>query len=323
MKSRRKTALRAALLVLGGLHGIALAASFFGPYNPTHQDRDKPNSPPAELHFRDGDGRFGLFVEDAGPTGDRLLLPIHFFTTQDGGLRLFGVDAPARVNLLGTDSLGRDVLSRLIWGGRVSLLVGAVATFLSLLIGSVIGVVAGYFGGRVDDFLMRTADLFMALPLLYLLLAARALLPLSISSIGAFLLLISVLGLVGWARPARLVRGVALAARERDFVAASRTIGATDLHVLVRHILPQARGVILTQAALLAPQYILAEVTLSFFGIGVSEPTPSWGTILGEGATFSALAAPYWWLLSPGLVLVLTFVAYHSLARSMEGDSRA
>ncbi len=320
MSSRTTPRLLPAILVLVLIHATALLAGFFGPYEPAEQDRSRPSESPSSIDLHGADGRVGLFVADPGDIATPTA-PLQFLVTRDDRVRLLGVDPPTRLNLLGTDSLGRDVFSRLLWGGRVSLLAGLVATFLSIALGTTLGIVAGFYGGRIDALLMRVADLFLALPLLYLLLAIRALLPLSISTTTAFLLLIGVLGLAGWARPARLVRGVALAARERDFVLAARSLGASDIHILFRHVLPQTRSVVLTQAALLAPQYVLAEVALSYFGVGVSEPTPSWGTMLAEGASFAALSVPHWWLLSPALLLVATFVAYHSLARSLDGGS--
>ena len=131
---------------------------------------------------------------------------------------------------------------------------------------------AGYFGGWRDELLMRIAELFLALPWLYLLFAFRAFLPLAVSPFDSFLLVVLVIGMVGWARPARLVRGVVLSAKERDFVRAARGFGASDFYLLRRHILPETAGVLLTQAAILVPQFVLAEMTLSFLGLGVPEP---------------------------------------------------
>src|SRR5258707_13534918 len=127
---------------------------------------------------------------------------------------------------------------------------------------------------------MRFAEIFITIPWFYLLIAVRAFLPLQISPVAAFLLVVAVIGMVGWGRPARLVRGVVLSARERNYVLAARGFGASDFYLIRRHIAPQTFGLLLTQAALLVPQYILAEVTLSFLGLGVSEPEPSWGTML-------------------------------------------
>jgi peptide/nickel transport system permease protein len=141
----------------------------------------------------------------------------------------------------------------------------------------------------------------------------RAVLPLHVSATQAFLMVVLVVGLVDWARPARLVRGLVLSARERNYVLAARGFGASDLYLIRRHIAPQTYGVLRTQAALLVPQYILAEVTLSFLGLGVSEPVPSWGNMLGALQHYHVLVS-YWWMWAPGLVLVPVFLAYFALS---------
>jgi peptide/nickel transport system permease protein len=244
---------------------------------------------------------------------------VRFFV--NGGRRFFGVDEPGRVFLLGTDALGRDQLSRLLHGGRLSLLAGLIAAALSLGAGFVLGISAGYYGRWVDALVMRTAEVFLALPWLYLLLAVRAFLPLHVSPAGAFLLLVTVIGLVDWARPARLLRGVALSAREREYVLAARSFGATDAYLIRRHIAPEAVGVLVTQAALLIPQYVLAEVTLSFVGLGVAEPAPSWGNMLAALQQYHVMTS-YWWMWAPALALVPVFLAYHALADALHARAR-
>jgi len=164
---------------------------------------------------------------------------------------------------------------------------------------------------------MRLAELFMALPWLYLLFAIRAFLPLTVSPLKAFFLIIVVIGTVGWARPARLVRGVVLSAKERDFVRAARGFGATNGYLLRRHILPETSSVLLTQAAILIPQYVLAEMTLSFLGLGVPEPVPSWGNLLSSLQQYSVLVS-YWWMYLPAVVIVPFFLVYLGLASSLQ-----
>ncbi len=330
-----KTAVRLALAVLLLLHCMALAAGFFAPYDPAAQDRDFPYAPPMRLHFVDGAGVWHLnaFVYGWSSTGDFAQYKedhsrsyrFRFFVRgpeyQLGGfwrsdLHLFGVDHPGRCFLLGTDGYGRDLFSRLIYGGRISLFAGLLAAALSLAVGVLVGSLAGYCGGLADDILMRVAEIFLAVPWLYLLLAVRAFLPLRISSGEAFFLLVTVVGAVGWARPARLIRGVVLGAKENNYVLAARGFGASDFYLLRRHVLPQASGVILTQAALLIPQYILAEITLSFFGLGVGEPVPSWGNMLAALQQYSVLTS-YWWMLAPALVVVPVTWAYSVLATAL------
>lgn len=307
-------------------------AGFLGPYDPAEQDREHPFAPPTRLHFVDREGKlhgwpfiyrlvsspdnFAEYQEDHSR-----LFPFRLFVSGDKyhllgfacRRHLFGVSEPGRIFLLGSDGYGRDQFSRLLWGGRISLLAGLIAAALSLALGMTVGMVSGYFGGFADDALMRLAELFLAIPWLYLLFAVRAFLPLRISPAVAFFLLVAVIGTVGWARPARLIRGVVLSARERRYVLAARAFGASDLYLLRRHILPQTMGVLLTQGALLIPQYILAEVTFSFLGLGVGEPVPSWGNMLGSLEQYHVLAS-YWWMLAPALALVPVFWGYHVLA---------
>jgi peptide/nickel transport system permease protein len=229
---------------------------------------------------------------------------------------LVGVDAPARLFLFGSDEYGRDILSRLLYGGRISLLAGWGATLLSLGLGLLLGLLAGFHGRWVDEGVMRLAELFLALPWLYLLFAARAFLPLHVEPRDAFLLVVALIGAIGWARPARLIRGVVLSARERKYVVASRGFGATDVHLLRHHVLPHTYGILLTQAAILIPHYMLAEVTLSFFGLGVAEPAPSWGNLLASLQRYYVLTS-YWWMFLPAAVLVAVTFTYQVLASSL------
>lgn len=190
------------------------------------------------------------------------------------------------------------------------------------MIGLCIGAVAGYYGGWRDEVLMRGAELFLALPWLYLLFALRAFLPLAVSPLESFFLIVAVIGAVGWARPARLVRSVVLSAKERDFVRAARGFGATDVYLLRRHILPETYSVLLTQAAILIPQYVLAEMTLSFLGLGVPEPVSSWGNLLSNLQEYSVLVS-YWWMYLPALVMVPFFLGYLGLASSLQERGQA
>ena len=323
------------LVVLGVLHGIVICAGFFAPYDPVEQDRKSPYLPPMRLHLVDGQGRFharpfvyslklreGSFDHYEENTAEPH--PVKFFP-QGAHYRLleillcrrhlFGVES-ARIYLLGTDAYGRDQLSRLLFGGQVSLVAGLLGAGITLFIGLCIGAVAGYFGGWRDTLLMRLAELFMALPWLYLLFAIRAFLPLAVSPLKAFFLIIVVIGTVGWARPARLVRGVVLSAKERDFVRAARGFGATNGYLLRRHILPETSSVLLTQAAILIPQYVLAEMTLSFLGLGVPEPVPSWGNLLSSLQQYSVLIS-HWWMYLPAVAIVPFFLGYLGLASSL------
>ncbi len=336
----RRRRILLALAPLVALHALAMVPGFFAPYPYAEQNRSLPWAPPTRVHFVDAEGRFHLrpFVYEQVPDDSGLgyredssrAHPIRFFVRGEpyevlglyaAELRLFGVDEPVRVFLCGTDGFGRDQLSRLVYGGRISLFAGLLAAATSLGLGLALGSLAGFYGRWVDAVIMRGSELFMALPWLYLLLGARAFLPLSITPVQAFLLLVCLIGAIGWARPARLIRGVVLSARERDYVKAARGFGAGDRYLLWRHLMPQTSSVVLTQGALLVPQYILAEVTLSFLGLGVAEPVPSWGTMLGELQKYSVLSS-YWWMFFPAAALILVFMGYHRLARTLQSDAR-
>ena len=325
------------LAFLGLLHGAILFAGFLAPQDPEAQNRNFPFAPPARLrlidsrgsfHFRpfvyglaDRPGVFGVYDEDTAK-----VYPIRFFILSQSNAKahrhLFGVDPPGTLFLLGTDGLGRDQLSRLLYGGRISLFSGLLAAAVSLCLALVLGATAGYFGRWSDDAIMRATELFLALPWLYCLLAIRAFLPLHITPGQTFLLLVMVIGLRGWARPARLIRGIILSAKERDHVLAARGFGASAPYLIMRHVLPQTSGVLLTQAALLVPQYVLAEVTLSFLGLGVGEPAPTWGNMLAGLQHFNVLAS-YWWMYTPALALIPMCLAYYTLADAFHERSGA
>ncbi len=327
------------LLALAALHGIVACAGFFAPYDPTEQDRERPYLPPMRFHLLDSqghfhlrpffypvhlrDGSFNQFEENT----DRAI-PLRFFVSgaryrllglTPSRVHLFGAQA-GRFYLLGSDAYGRDQFSRILYGGQISLLAGLLGAGLTLFFGVLIGAAAGYYGGWRDGLLMRVAELFVTLPWLYLLFALRAFLPLSVSPVQAFFLIILVIGAVGWARPARLVRGVVLSARERDFVRAARGFGATDGYLLRRHILPETSSVILTQAAIVVPQFVLAEMTLSFLGLGVPEPVPSWGNLLASLQQYSVLVS-YWWMYLPAVAIVPFFLGYLGLASALQPDA--
>ena len=216
---------------------------------------------------------------------------------------------PSLAHLFGTDQLGRDVLSRIIWGAGISLKVGFVATGFSLLIGVILGALAGYYGRWVDAVIMRFVDIMLCFPAFFLILAVIAILEPSIWNI------MIVIGLTGWMGITRLVRADFISLRERDFVQAARAIGAGDLRIIFRHILPNAMASVLVAATLGVAGAILTESALSFLGIGVQPPTPSWGNILTAGKNNIDIA---WWLsLYPGLAILITVLGYNLLGEGI------
>ena len=316
------------LLVL--LHVVTLCAGFFAPYTYRRQYRDFPLAPPTPIGFSDVQGNWRAWplvkpweTNDDGSYRSGAPVPLRFFVRGEAyrlwnlfesDRHLFGVDEQHQVFLLGTDDLGRDYLSRLLYGGQVSLTAGLVGTLMALAIALVLGAAAGYMGGWADAVIMGSADLFLSVPWIYILLAARAFLPLDLSPGPAFLVIVALLGALGWAGPSRLVRSVVVVAKEREFVAAARSAGASHLYVLLRHVLPQTGGVLRTQASILVPLYMLAEVTLSLIGLGMNEPMPSWGNMLAVLRRVGLESAgPA--LFTPALLMVLVGWLYHLLGR--------
>lgn len=312
-------------------HLAALGAELIAPYHYSAQFREFPFEPPAKVRFGDPEGSWSLRpwvgyregAESAEPGSEETELawaPVRFLVRgaprQFGPLvferRLFGVEEPARMFLLGTDESGRDVFSRLVFGARISLFAGILAGGISVLLGFVFGVAAGFYGGRLEEILMRTTELFLALPWLYLLFGVRALLPIELGPVRSFFVFVLIVGGIGWARPARLFRGVATALREQEFVLAARSLGATDLHLIRRHVLPHGAGVFWTQFALLAPKFVVAEVTLSFLGLGVAEPMPSWGNMLGNASSLQVLSS-HLWMLTPAVALLIVVLCFEPL----------
>lgn len=311
---RRAAALLMLLAIVVGLAPLA------APYGPETQHRDAPFAPPTAVHLFAPGSWWPAWPYVVPGAGSRVPIGFLVSTTEDGlngeaiaSTRLFAVAAPAHLFLLGSDRYGRDRLSRLLAGARVSIGGGVLAASLAAVIGMLLGAVGGARGGLADRLVARVAELFLAIPWLYLLLAVRAALPLDLAPGRAVLFLAAAIGLAGWARPALLVRAVVLAGRTRGYVDAARGAGASEWFVLRRHILPQALFVVVTQAALLAPQFTLAEMTLSFFGLGVSEPLASWGTLLAD-VSRDHLLEPTWYALTPVVAVVAIFIAFQHAA---------
>jgi len=210
---------------------------------------------------------------------------------------------PSAAHWLGTDGFGRDVLSRTIWGSRVSLEIGLFATVLSLVVGTLVGSVAGYLGGAVDTAIMRAADVFLSVPALFLILIVVALFGASLINTAL------VIALVTWAPVARIVRSECLSLRGRDFVQAAHALGAGHARVLGRHVLVNALPVIVVQTSLLLGQTILIESGLSYLGLGAQPPLPSWGNMVVDGRQFLASA---WWIATfPGLAIFVTVLGFN------------
>lgn len=327
---RANRKLRAGACALVFFYLVAVFADFLAPNDYRAQSRREPVSPPSRLRLRDAEGRWHarpfihrrrltdplrrLYEEDTSRRYQLALFQRGYryklFGLLPTDLHLFGVrpaagegaEAP-RVYLLGTDALGRDRFSRLLVASRFTLLVGPLGTILASLLGIFVGVSAGYAGRAADSLLMRVADAMMALPTLIIIIAARAAFPLELPPGRAALLLVGIFVAVGWAEPARLARGLVLTLRQREYVLAAESLGLTKARVLFRHILPNAARPLLVQATLMLPALLLAETSLSFLGVGVQEPEPSWGNMLAAAADINLLAEQPFLLLTPAIAI--------------------
>ena len=295
-------------------YAAALGADFLAPYEARAQARREPLAPPTAIHFRDLQGRWHWrpfiyaqqlqdpltrqYTEDTRQAYALELWAPGYAYTLFGlfssqrhllGVRGDAAGAVPRLNLLGTDEVGRDRWSRLLLAARFSLLIGPLGTLGAGLLGVLLGSLAGYAGGWLESVLMRLADAVLALPSLVLILAARAAFPPALPAARATLLLIGIFTVLGWAEMARLARGLVLALRQREFVLAAVSLGASPGRVLWRHMLPNVARPLLVQLLLLLPVFLLAETALSFLGVGLQEPAASWGGMLSAAADVSLL----------------------------------
>jgi len=318
------------------LYTIALFGQFIAPYSPTSQapgGEQKTFHPPMKLRWRTAEGAWHLrpFVygtvarwsEDRQLTylpDPNELYPIQFFVQGTeykflgvipSHLHLFGVDK-GYVYLLGTDEQSRDYFSRLIYGAQISLTVGLIAIAISFSLGLLVGGISGYFGGRTDDIIMRLCEVLMSVPDFYLLLALAAAMPVDINPALVYLLIISILSLVGWASMARVVRGMVLSVREREYVEAAHALGVGDFKIIVRHILPSTFTYAIVAATMSVPGYILGEAGLSFLGVGIREPMASWGNMLSAAQDLNTFST-HPWVLAPAVMIFITTLAYNFL----------
>ncbi len=233
-----------------------------------------------------------------------IISPYNPFITVRNEFGLANTSQPPSSNhLLGTDNLGRDVLSRMIFAGRISLSVGLVSVSIACSIGVVLGALAGYFGKWVDSLIMRVTDVVICFPVLFLVITVSTMLKPNIFNVMA------IIGLVYWTRVARMVRGEILRVRELDFIQASRALGASDFRIIGRHVIPNIMAPLLVQATLLTAQAILIEASLSFLGVGVQQPTPSWGNMLNAATSITVLGFRPWIWIPPGLAILITVLS--------------
>ena len=323
---------RIALIVLGLIYFCLLFADFKAPYTKDFSDRTMAYVPPSKVFTIDENGKLSKpytynYIREFDPVNleikyklDRTqkhyikffangqpykflgIIPMkrHLFTTDDSG----------RIYLLGTDINGRDVFSRLLFGGRISMTIGFLALFVLFPIGLLYGGISGYFGGKVDAIMMRFAEAIMSIPSFYLLIILASILPSGMTSTQRFMLIVLILALIGWAGFARVVRGMVLSIKSQEYVQAAQSIGASKLRIITKHILPQTTSFVIVAMTLSVPSYILSESGLSFLGLGIQQPDASWGNMLKEAQEFTnILYRP--WLLTPGFLIFVSVLAFN------------
>ncbi|MGB0409399.1 MAG: ABC transporter permease subunit [Opitutales bacterium] len=320
-----------ALALLAVLYLGALFAPFIAPYEITAQNLDKPFHPPSGLVWKDG-GLHGKLYEQEAIGSARYVhnnetAPLRFLAKTEPYLlfgfipmerKLFRLDAKddeLRFYLLGSDDTGRDIFSRLLHGARISLSIGFIGISITLLLGFIVGGLAGYYGGTIDFAAMRLVELLMSIPGLYLLLALRsAFMGPGLSPTQTYVIIVVILSVIGWAGTARIIRGMTLSIRNRPFVLAAESMGQSVPMILIKHILPNLASYLLVAATLAIPGYILAEAALSFLGLGISEPSASWGLMLKQSqGNMIVFFMNFWWMLTPGFAIFITVIAYNVL----------
>lgn len=300
---------------------LAFGASWFAPHDPDQRWRGLLNAPPTRVHVVDAEGRWHRpFVygwrrvnqlEQRYDVDDSVRAPLVFFS----GAALVRSDDELRAPLLllGTDSLGRDVFSRMLHGARASLGLALASVVGAILLGALVGGIAGYWGGATDEWLMRATEFVAVLPMMYAALALRAVMPLVLTPREIFLLLLAIFSILGVPFVARGVRGIVRTERDQEYAVAARSLGAGHSRILARHLLPAAGGFLLVQAAMLMPAFIVAEATFSYVGFGFPEPVVTWGTMLQEASSVRAFA-DFPWLLSPAVALFLVVLGLNLTA---------
>ncbi|HIU85548.1 TPA: ABC transporter permease [Candidatus Spyradomonas excrementavium] len=321
-----------ALVVLILLYVGIFLADFLAPYSKEFSDRHRAYAPPSPVFTIDEKGRLSKpytynYVRTFDPEEFKITYKLDrskkfylkFFSKGEKykflGLipmerHLVTVEPDGRLFLLGTDINGRDILSRILFGGRISLTIGFLALFISFPLGMLYGGISGYIGGAVDNIMMRISEAIMSIPSFYLLIILAAILPANMTSIQRFSLIVVILALIGWAGFSRVVRGMVLSIKKQEFVQAAESIGASKRRIIIKHLLPQTLSYVIVAMTLSVPSYILAESGLSFLGLGIQQPDASWGNMLKEAQEYvNIIYRP--WLLTPGFLIFVAVLSFN------------
>ena len=330
---RNKTALMS--LVLLALLGLtSIFAPFFSANDPAQRFSENIYDAPAQLHFFDSEGDFHLrpFVYEKTVDMDPVTFlpvvtedtsqPIHLEFFNEGweytflgmnfDTHLLGLEDGSPIFLLGSDNLGRDLLARCFYGSRITLLFAMAVVLVVVVVGSVVGIFSGYYGGRFDFIVQRIAELALAFPALPLYLALFAVLPKTADSISVFIMLIVIMSSLQWAFVARQVRAQALSMRNLDYIRAAKSVGAKDIRIVLRHILPNITSNIVVLATIMLPTIVLTESFFSFLAVGVKAPMISWGSLLNAAGQFQTIGS-YPWLLYPVGFILITVLGFNAL----------
>ncbi len=326
-KIRRRPLAIITLSVLLVLYLIALFAPFLAPNSPVRQNLDRTFQPPVLPTWHNGSLQVPVYhmtdmntvsYEQVPDKYQRLRWFVRgheykLFWLIPTNIHLFGVEGNQPYYLLGSDDVGRCVFSRLLYGSQISLSIGILGISITMTIGFLYGAFSGYFGGLSDSIMMRFIEFLMSVPTLYLLLALRSALVDHFSSDQMFLMVTLILSFLGWMGTARIIRGMTLSVRQRSYVLASETMGQSVFRILRLHILPNVFSYLLVAATLSVPGYILGEAALSFLGLGITDPSVSWGQMLAQAQNPKVFAFNFWWVLTPGVAIFITVMAYNIL----------
>lgn len=334
-KKSRAAMICVSILVI--FYGTAFFADFFSPYSYENEDRNYSYCPPMKVHWIDEQGRFtGPYVYGMSfrfneyhkriYTEDKTQkFPLRLFVRGDrykflgflpSQIHLFGVQGEGRFYPLGADTRGRDLLSRILYGGRISLSIGLIGVLISFSLGLLIGGIAGYYGGKIDNLIMRFCEIFMMVPGFYLMLALRSAVPDNFNSLQIYLAVVIILSFIGWAGLARIIRGMSISLKEREYVLAAKAMGLSDFTIIRRHILPHTLSYSIVAIMLSIPGYILGEAALSLIGLGIQDPVASWGNLLSEAMGIVPIHfAP--WILLPGVFIFLTVICFNVIGDTL------